>query len=115
MVNQSYVVENYPGIPDISGADLIKKIYDHTVNSGGIFVEDVMTGISKTGDVFSINTLNGAHCTAKAVIAATGKSPRLYGAKGETDFLGKVLRSLRPVTVRCTKIKWWGSSAEVTR
>ncbi len=89
MVNQSYVVENYPGIPDISGADLMKKIYDHTVNSGGIFVEDVVTGISKTGDVFSIDTLNGAHYTAKAVIAATGRSPRLSGAKGETDYLGK--------------------------
>ena len=89
MVNQSYVVENYPGVPDISGAELMKKIYDHTVKSGGVFVEDVVTSISKTGDIFFIETLNEGHYTAKVVIAATGRSPRLSGAKGETEYLGK--------------------------
>ena len=89
MVNQSYVVENYPGIPNIAGDELMGKIYDHTVKSGGIFVEDVVTGISKAGDIFTLETLNGGHYTAKAVIAATGRSPRLSGAKGETEYLGK--------------------------
>ncbi len=89
MVNQSYVVENYPGIPNVPGQELMSKIYDHTVQSGGIFVEDVVTGISKADDIFSIETLNGTHYTAKAVIAATGRSPRLSGAKGETEYLGK--------------------------
>ncbi|MDO9523292.1 MAG: FAD-dependent oxidoreductase [Methanocorpusculum sp.] len=89
MVSQSYVVENYPGVPDVSGEELMKKIYDHTVQSGGIFVEDVVTGISKIDDIFSIETLNGGPYTAKAVIAATGRSPRLSGAKGETEYLGK--------------------------
>lgn len=89
MVNQSYVVENYPGVPDVSGEELMKKIYDHTVKSGGIFVDDVVTGISKTGENFFIETLAGGRYTAKAVIAATGRSPRLSGAKGETEYLGK--------------------------
>ena len=89
MVNQSYVVENYPGIPNIAGDELMKKIYDHTIQSGGIFVEDVVTGISKAGDIFTIETLNGGHYTTKAVIAATGRSPHLSGAKGETEYLGK--------------------------
>ncbi|HJJ54420.1 MAG TPA: FAD-dependent oxidoreductase, partial [Methanocorpusculum sp.] len=89
MVNQSYVIENYPGVPDISGSELITKIYDHTIKSAGMFVEDVVTGISKTNDLFSIETLNGNHYTAKAVLAATGRSSRLSGAKGEGEYLGK--------------------------
>jgi len=89
MVTQSQVVENYPGIPDVSGEDLMKKIHDHSIKFGGEVVEDVVTGISKTGDIFTIETLEGKVFTSKAVIAATGRSPRLSGAKGEADYLGK--------------------------
>lgn len=89
MVNQSYVIENYPGVPDISGSDLITKIYNHTIKSEAVFVEDVVTGVSKTNDMFSIETLNGNHYTAKAILAATGRSSRLSGAKGEGEYLGK--------------------------
>jgi alkyl hydroperoxide reductase subunit F len=89
MVSQSYVVENYPGLPDISGEDLMKRIHDHCLKFGGVVIEDVVTGISASGKVFAIETMGGEVFTAKTVIAATGRSPRLSGAKGEAEYLGK--------------------------
>lgn len=91
MVNQSKTVENYPGIPDVAGNVLMEKLGDHAKAAGAKFVEDVVTGISEKNGVFTVETLNDATYTAKAVLAATGRSPRFSGAKNEMNYLGKGL------------------------
>lgn len=89
MATKSNSVENYPGLPDISGDELMQKFFVHAKSAGAVFYEDVGMAIKKTGDVFNIDTLSGKQFSAKAVIAATGRSPRLSGAKGEAEYLGK--------------------------
>ncbi|HJJ36367.1 MAG TPA: FAD-dependent oxidoreductase [Methanocorpusculum sp.] len=91
MVNQSKVVENYPGIPDVGGDVLMGKLAEHAKATGVKFIEEVAVSISKQGNVFEVETIGGSKITAKTLIAATGRSPRLCGAKNETDFFGKGL------------------------
>lgn len=88
MVRQTTFVENYPGLPNVSGDDLMTKFVSHAEMFGAKIVEDVASGISNSSGIFTIETLNGKYL-AKSVIAATGRSPRLSGAKGESDYFGK--------------------------
>ncbi|MDO5845390.1 MAG: FAD-dependent oxidoreductase [Methanocorpusculum sp.] len=89
MVNQSKTVENYPGIPDIAGSDLMQRFYEHAKSTGVSFIEDVALSIARKDGLFHVETLNGQIITARAVIAASGRNPRTSGAKGEMDFFGK--------------------------
>jgi alkyl hydroperoxide reductase subunit F len=89
MATKSNSVENYPGIPDIPGDELMQKFANHAKAAGAVFYEDVGMQVGKNGDIFTIETLSGKQFTAKAIIAATGRSPRLTGAPGEAEYLGK--------------------------
>lgn len=89
MATKSNGVENYPGIPDISGDLLMQKFAEHAKSAGAVLIEDVGMSISRKGDLFAIQTLSDREFTAKAVIAATGRSPRLTGAPGEAEYLGR--------------------------
>lgn len=89
MVKQSAVVSNFPSYPEISGEKLMNKIYDHAKKAGTVFLDDVVTGISKEDGVFRLDTVCSGTLSSKAVIAATGRSPKLTHAKGEDVFFGK--------------------------
>ncbi len=89
MATKSSSVENYPGVPDISGDDLMQKFAEHARAAGAVIVEDVGLSLSSADGRFVISTLSEKEYTAKAVIAATGRSPRLSGAPGEAEYLGK--------------------------
>lgn len=89
MVNQSAIVENYPGIPDITGSELMQRFYEHAKSTGVVFIEDVAESIENKDGLFMVKTLNGQKITARAVIAATGRTPRTSGAKGEMEYFGK--------------------------
>ncbi|HJJ30871.1 MAG TPA: FAD-dependent oxidoreductase [Methanocorpusculum sp.] len=90
IVIQSHHVENYPGIPDVTGDELMQKIFRHAESVGIRVIEDVVLSVSRRKDgTFQIDTMNGSSLTAKAVIAAAGRRPRLSGAKREDEFLGK--------------------------
>ncbi len=89
MATKSSSVENYPGIPDIPGDDLMQKLAEHAKSAGAVLFEDVGMSIARTGDLFTVTTLSGREFTAKAIIAATGRSPRLTGAAGEAEYLGR--------------------------
>lgn len=89
MATKSNGVENYPGIPDIAGDFLMQKFADHAKSAGCVLIEDVGMSISRKGDIFAVQTLLDRELTAKAVIAATGRSPRLTGAPGEAEYLGR--------------------------
>ncbi|MDU9375576.1 Alkyl hydroperoxide reductase subunit F [Methanocorpusculaceae archaeon Sp1] len=89
MATKSSSVENYPGFPDIPGDDLMQKFAEHARASGVTIIEDVGLSIRSENGRFVIETLSEKEYTAKSVIAATGRSPRLSGATGEAEYLGK--------------------------
>ena len=64
----TYEVDNYPGLPGISGFDLGMKLREHADKLGAEFEEDTVT--------------------ARAVIIATGAHHRKLGAKGEEILTG---------------------------
>lgn len=89
MATKSSSVENYPRFPDIPGDDLMQKFAGHARDAGAVIVEDVGMVISVVNGKFVVSTLSEKEYTAKAVIAVTGRSPRLTGAVGEAEYLGK--------------------------
>jgi thioredoxin reductase (NADPH) len=81
-------VENYPGFPDgISGPALTELMQKQAVKFGLDIETANVSGIEKKGDVFTVSTDNG-EVECKAVILATGASPRFLGCKGEKEYGG---------------------------
>ena len=86
-------IENYLGFSMITGPDLVKKFEDHLDE----FKEDLELRISisgikdikKKGKNFVIATGDGKSETAKAIIIAGGKVPRMLGITGEKEFLNR--------------------------
>ena len=84
----SDVIENYPGFPSISGADLMEKFEGHARGLGlEIRMTDVITIEGMDKEVI-IKTSEG-DLTARTVIVATGAKPRKLGISGEKEFTGK--------------------------
>lgn len=83
------LVENYPGFPEISGAELAIKFEEHAQKFGLEFRNMVdVTAIEDKGDTKLVKTTDG-DIETKAVIITTGTTPRKLGAKGELDFIGR--------------------------
>ena len=83
------LVENYPGFPEISGADLAAKFEEQAQKFGLEFRNMVdVTAIEDKGDTKLVKTTDG-DIETKAVIITTGTTPRKLGAKGELDFIGR--------------------------
>lgn len=84
----TYEVDNYPGIPGVSGADLSNKMREHCDGLGVTFLTEEVKKIEKNGDVFTVSTWDKNTYEARTVIAATGASHRELGCPGEEDFQG---------------------------
>lgn len=80
-------VDNYLGLPKVSGGDMLKKFYEHALEKGVEFLPFKVSQILPMGEYFAINT-GKEFFEAKAVILATGiiKSKAI---PGEEKLLGK--------------------------
>lgn len=85
MVNTAEV-ENYIGFGNIGGADLSLKMFNHTQELGVEYGYGDVTGIVD-GNPKKVVTMD-AEYEGKAVIIATGTSPRVLGAENEDRFAG---------------------------
>lgn len=83
----TYEVDNYPGLPGISGFDLGMKLREHADKLGAEFREDTVMAAELGGDVKKIVCENDTYL-AKTVIIATGAHHRKLGAKGEEILTG---------------------------
>ena len=82
------VIENYPGFPSISGADLMEKFEGHARGLGlEIKLADVIA-VQEKGEGKIVKTSDG-DLIAKSVIVATGAKPRRLGIPGEKELTGK--------------------------
>lgn len=80
-------VDNYLGIPDLPGEEMLNRFYAHAVQSGVTFRECRITQVLNMGEHFVINADN-EFIEVKAIIIATGLS-KSKSIPGEMDFLGK--------------------------
>ena len=83
------IVENYPAIPTITGAELGMKLQEHATEAGAESVYGVVEAIERLDDgSFNVVCADEAY-QATAVIVATGARPRTAGFTGEDQFRGR--------------------------
>ncbi len=79
-------VENYIGFQFISGFDLVEKFREHLEHfKADLHEEEPAVRIERAGQHLKVVTGKGVY-EARTVIIATGRTPRLLGAKGEEEF-----------------------------
>ena len=81
------LVENYPGIPSVSGTELARQMTEQACTFGAEIVYTEAVGLEKTPAGFRILCTDGAR-EAKTVILATGAAHRQLGLPGETALTG---------------------------
>ena len=79
------LVENYPGIKEISGYDLATSMYEQAKELGAEFKFEMVKKITKDKEVV---TDNGTY-KAKAIILATGAENRRLNIPEEVDYIGR--------------------------
>ncbi|MFH1451333.1 MAG: FAD-dependent oxidoreductase [bacterium] len=82
-------VENYPGFKSISGSELIQKFAEHLRQFEIEIKEQEAAKVKKTDQGFEIMTKNNDFFEAKAIIVASGRSPRMLNVVGEEEFIGR--------------------------
>lgn len=79
-------IENYPGCGKVEGPDLVRAFLREAREFSCLFTSDRITGIARDGGI----VLEGerAQYRCRALIIATGKTPRRLGVAGEQKFFG---------------------------
>lgn len=83
----TYEVDNYPGLPGITGFELGQKFRTHADQFGAEFVNEQVKEIQMEGDRKLVVTDKGNY-EAKALILATGARHRKLNVPGEEKFTG---------------------------
>ena len=82
-------VENYPGFEEpLSGFELMERFRVQAKNFGAQITNATVNSLKKNGGLFIVGTDIG-ETRAKAVIIASGASPRRMGIEGEEKFIGR--------------------------
>ena len=82
-------IENYPGIPSISGAELGLKLQEHAEKFGASIAYGSVERIERNEDGTFTVSYSSESATASTVIYTGGAIPRLAGFKGEDAFRGR--------------------------
>ena len=83
----TYEVDNFPGFPGVTGAELGDKMSEHLDKFDVTRLMTEVSSIDFAEGANKVNTDDGTF-TAKAVILATGNSPRKLGIPGEAELTG---------------------------
>ncbi len=87
-IAKSPLVENYPGVKEISGLELANRMKDQIERLGVEIKFERVVEISKEDGNFSVKTAAGSY-KAKAVILATGAQPKKLDIQGEEAYVGR--------------------------
>lgn len=81
-------IENYPGFSNISGPKLMEKMEEQARIYGAEIKQGVeVRHISKTGEIFSLDSTMGEYI-ARSVVIATGSTYRRLKVPGEEELVG---------------------------
>lgn len=87
-IANTYEVDNYPGLYNVSGLELSTKMIEHAESLGVRFKMEEVKDLNLKEDIKKVITDKTTYLT-KTIIIATGASPRKLGALGEELFIGK--------------------------
>jgi len=89
LTRKSVSIENYPGLGEISGYDLVQKFYNHLKKFNVPLISDAVVKVEEKNGVFEISTEGRKVFFSKTVIVASGADPRPLEVPGEKEFIGK--------------------------
>jgi thioredoxin reductase (NADPH) len=87
-IGSAHLVQNYPGLPDISGEELGEKLRSHVTSLGVEIQYGEVTALIRRENGFLLTTAEGKTYDARAVIVAVGASPKTLGVRGEDTLSG---------------------------
>ena len=87
-LNEIHKIENYPGIPSISGFELAQKMKEHVESLGGKIILETAINIEKKEEYFEIKTEQNSY-QAKNIIYSIGTQARKLNISGENELRGK--------------------------
>ena len=86
-VVNTYEVDNYPGLPGISGMDLGTTLRGHADQMGSEFVREKVLDLELEGEIKTVRTKKNLY-QARTLILATGAGHRKLQVPGEDEFGG---------------------------
>lgn len=82
-------VENFPGFPEgVNGFDLLWKMREQAQKFGARIENAVVEKVDFSGETKKVFCSGEKVFEAKKIVVATGSSPRMTGAKGESEMYG---------------------------
>ena len=87
-LSKTYEIENYPGIPSISGLELADQLTKHGQKFGAKLISGEVRSIEE-GDPLKISLADGQQLAAKAIIVATGTKERQLDLPRADEFTGR--------------------------
>lgn len=87
-VVNTYEVDNYPGLPEITGMDLSLKFREHAEKLGAEFVRAKVHKIEVKADGTKVVETESGTYETRTVILATGAQHRLLNVPGEESLSG---------------------------
>lgn len=83
-------IDNFPGMPGVSGYEYANKLYEQAQSFGTEFVFDKVKKVEGSlEEGFVLTTEYGTVCEAKTIIIASGVKRREMGLAGEQEFTGR--------------------------
>lgn len=84
----AHLIENYPGVPEISGEELAQELLGQVTAAGGeiIFGEAVL---NRSHDEYREIICGGRRYEAKSVVIAVGSRHRMLNVPGEREHIGR--------------------------
>jgi len=86
-IQNTMTVENYPGFPEISGAELAERFHEHARKFGAEIRVATVKAIAYNGDVHI--TTDSGDVYARSALIATGAHHRRLGVPGEDTYYGR--------------------------
>lgn len=87
-ITSAHLVENYPGIPCVTGVDFADRIYNQALSYGAEVRPEEVQKVTDNGKLKQVFTDEGAYETG-AVIIATGVKHRHLGLDREEELTGR--------------------------
>lgn len=87
-ITASPQIENFPGLPGISGAEYADRLAEQVYHFGGKIEPVEVNGVQQTGKTFIVTTTDGDRYEAKSVILACGAAHRHLGLAREETLAG---------------------------
>ncbi len=89
LINETHEIDNYPGFPMISGAELAMKFEEHLRKLEVPIEYSEVESVEKQGEKFIVKTANGKTFESISIIIALGSRKKRLGVEGEKKLKGR--------------------------